>query len=140
MNIQFKDSEQELKDLQDAYNIIGVQEAMFLSHHQLADMSHFDSDQWKKFINHPQVRDYITEEIVLYKDYQIRNMLKKADTLEKSVGAAQWMNALNKADLGASREDGKTFVYMYIPPNQAEENAPNIETMEFDPFALGQED
>jgi len=139
MNITFKPNETLLMDLQDQFNIIGVEEGIFMTHHQLAAATNYDAEDWKQFMNHPQVRDYINEELMMYKDYQIRNMLRKADTLEKSVGAAQWMNALNKTDLGTSRDGGKAYVYMYIPPNINEQQAPNIETMTYDPFALGED-
>lgn len=138
MNITFKPDEYKLMEMQAAYVTIGVQDAIFLSHYQLAEVTSYMADDWKDFLNHPQVRDYITEELEMYKAYQIKNMLRKADTLEKSVGAAQWMNALNKTDLGSARDGGKIFVYMYIPPNVDEANAPNVETLTFDPFKLGE--
>jgi len=136
MNLNFKASEHLMRELQDAYNTVGIREAIFLDHHDLSQITSYTQEQWKKFHKHPLVADFIQEELVIYRDKQIKSILRDAKDSERSVGVAQMINSLSKLDLTQMSNNNKVFVYMYVPLDQEEEQAENIRQAPSDVFAL----
>lgn len=136
MNLRFKPSETEMLAMQKEFNDIGVSQALFLTHYDLAEISEHTSEQWKEFLKHPLVADWILEELTMYRDNQIRAILKDAKNSERSIGVAQMINALSKLDLDQMSTNNKVFIYSYVPLDSEERNANNVQELEMDVFRI----
>lgn len=124
-------------ELQHFFSSIGDREAMFLDHYDMSQLDPNHSiEDWKKFFKHPLVADWVLEELTMYRDKQIREILRDAKHSEKSVGVAQMINALSKLDLDQMSTNNKIFVYVYVPLDQEEMNADNVQIAPEDVFRL----
>ena len=85
---------------------------------------------WKRFLTHPQVAEWIAEEVETLRKVQMRKVIRNASDNERSVGAAQMMNALAKVSETTQAKEGNIFIYAYVPLNDREQNAPNTYTLE----------
>ena len=79
IDINFKKDETVFKDLQELFNSIG-QEALFLSHYELAERTGESPIDWKNFIMDPRVAAFINEEMDMLKKAKVAVMLKSVDT------------------------------------------------------------
>lgn len=114
MNIQFENNM--FTDMQEQFNQLNQEEAIFMSHYQLADNTEgFSADQWKQFLNEPQVAQWLGTEIEMYKDYQLRQMIKDASKNDRSVGAASMINSLTKSLHEGRTKDGPVIIYTHVP-------------------------
>lgn len=138
MNIKFKDNETKMKELQTVFNEkIGMKEGRFMDHYDLETITGISCEDWKQFLRHPLVDDYITEELEMFMKYQQKQIIKTVKDKETSVGVGQVLNALGKTDLGRHSGNGETYIYCYIPLNPEQMNAPNVEILDHDIFKLG---
>lgn len=134
MNIDFNDSA--LQELQELFNSIDPEEAIFMNHYQLAKKTGKSPDAWKQFLTHPAVSIWISQELQLFKEYQLKQMIKNATDNEKSVGAAQMINSLTKTLNEGQVKTGPTIIYTYVPLTEEQEQGTTVETMTLDEDVL----
>ena len=66
MDIKFRADEEMFTELQDLMNGIG-QNALYMSHYELAEQTGMSPISWKKFLLDPRVAAFISEEMDLLK-------------------------------------------------------------------------
>lgn len=123
MDIPFKENEKEFIDLQNLFNQIG-QEALFMTHYELAEYSGESPITWKHFLMDPRVGAFISEEMDMLKRSKVALMLKDVDT-NKNTGQAQLLNTLLNQTKGTDKKEGPAFIYTQIPLNSEEQYAEN---------------
>ena len=126
MDIKFKADEEMFIELQDLMNGIG-QNALYMSHYELAEQTGMSPISWKKFLLDPRVAAFINEEMDLLKRAKVSTMLSTVDT-NKNTGQAQLLNTLLNQTKNTDRKEGPVFIYTHIPLNNQEEHAPNVAT------------
>jgi hypothetical protein len=134
MNIQFNEYEIELQQMQEVFNDIGV-DALYLSHHELAAATEFNAMSWREFLTDARVREFLESELALMQQSSIMKMMKDIDQ-SKSTGQAQLLNTLIQQTSQSKKKDGPIFIYSYIPLNEEETYAPNVQTLQSDPFKI----
>ena len=135
MNIDFSNN-QELKNLQDMFNAIDPEESIFMNHYQLSKTTGVPADRWKEFLMHPAVSIWISQELQLFKEYQLKQMIRNATDNDKSVGAAQMINSLTKTLNEGQVKTGPTIIYTYVPLTEAQELGSSVEYIELDEDVL----
>lgn len=119
---------QEFKDL--------GRKALTMNHYDFAEVTSVNNPQeWKEFLQIPPVSEYITEEFNAIQDSELRKLIMNISD-SNSVGKAQLINAMQK-QLKENENSGKTgpaFIYCYVPLNDEEINADNVEVLDRDPF------
>lgn len=128
INITFKEGEDDMDAMQTTYNRLGF-DALFMTHYQLSSVSSFTPIQWKKFITDPRVSAFINEEMELLKKAKVATMLRESDH-NKNVGQAQLLNTLLNQTKGLDKKDGPAFVYCWVPLNENEQHAENVEVQD----------
>lgn len=126
MDIKFRSDEEMFTELQDLMNGIG-QNALYMSHYELAEQTGMSPISWKKFLLDPRVAAFISEEMDLLKRAKVSTMLSTVDT-NKNTGQAQLLNTLLNQTKNTNRKEGPVFIYTHIPLNSQEEHAPNVAT------------
>ena len=126
MDIKFRSDEEMFTELQDLMNGIG-QNALYMSHYELAEQTGMSPISWKKFLLDPRVAAFISEEMDLLKRAKVSTMLSTVDT-NKNTGQAQLLNTLLNQTKNTDRKEGPVFIYTHIPLNSQEEHAPNVAT------------
>lgn len=126
MDIKFRADEEIFTELQDLMNGIG-QNALYMSHYELAEQTGMSPISWKKFLLDPRVAAFISEEMDLLKRAKVSTMLSTVDT-NKNTGQAQLLNTLLNQTKNTNRKEGPVFIYTHIPLNSQEEHAPNVAT------------
>lgn len=134
IEIQWKDPE--MLEMQEFYNM-GLPGNLYLSHYELAEQSEHTASDWKRFLTEPQVADYVMQELRLLKMNEMRKLLRDVSGKSRSVGTAQLVTALTKAIDGEQTKDGPIFIYSYVPLNERELDAPNVQLLQHDPFKKG---
>ena len=127
MNIQFDDDE--LDSLQDLFNTLDPEEAIFMNHYKLAECTGIGADRWKQFLLHPQVSTFLTQELQLFTEFQMKLMIRDATDDKRSVGAAQMMNALSKAMQENHPKEGPIIIYTHVPLTEAQAVGSPVETV-----------
>jgi len=115
-------------------------EIFYLSHYQIAQITDNpvkDSTLWKTFLTTPAISDYITQDLRLLQQIEIRKLLKDISSKSGQVGTGQTLSALLKANETTNKKEGDTYVYCYIPLTDEELKAKNISIIEEDPFRTG---
>lgn len=124
MNIEFKQDEEMFKDLQELFNGIG-EDALYLSHYELAERTGVSPIDWKQFLMDPRVMAYIAEEMDMLKKAKVALMLKTVDS-NKNTGQAQLLNTLLNQAKVSDKKEGPVFIYTQVPLNNQEEHARNV--------------
>jgi hypothetical protein len=137
MDIKFGNSALDVKyiNMQDQFNEL-LPDALRMSHYELAKVTKYNSTDWRSFFTHPQVADWINEEIELLKQNKFKILLDNADSFSKSPGHAQLLSALLSSMKKETKKEGPAFVYCYIPLNENEEAAENVRILKKDPFKV----
>ena len=131
MNLEWKADDADMQECQDAFNHIGGEDALYMTHYDLAKETGIPAEQWKRFLTQPRVVDWMTEELRLVQMIQYRKAIDNADAANRSVGAAQMINALGKSlETTGGSSDGQIFIYSYVPLNSSESLAPNTHTVD----------
>ena len=99
----------------------------------------YTSDDWIEFFDTPQIKTWYEKQV----DTMTRIAKTKAlsqlgtNTGYKAVGTAQEFNALTKAmsDKESNINKGPAFVYTYVPLNDEQIQAPNVQIAKKDLFA-----
>lgn len=124
MNFDFNDND--LQTCKLAFMELPPEQALFSTHYELAELTHVQTPEvWKKFLTSPQVSEWIAEEIETLRKVQMRKVIRNASDNERSVGAAQMMNALAKVSETTQAKEGNIFIYTFVPLNDREQEAPN---------------
>lgn len=121
---------------QEELNMLDPEEVLFLSHYDLVKITNVkDVSMWKRFLMDAKVSDWLSNELMMFKELQLRKAIKNATDNTKSVGVAQMISALDRTlkDDSGSKE-GNTFVYCYVPLNDKEMQAPNVVSLDTDVF------
>lgn len=106
------------------------EDALFMTHYELAATTGVQTPEvWKRFLTHPAIAEWIAEEVEELRKVQMRRVIKNASDNERSVGAAQMMNALAKVSETTQAKEGNIFIYSYVPLNDREQTAPNTQTL-----------
>jgi hypothetical protein len=115
------------------YKALGA-EALKASHYALAAMTQ-ESDPaiWKEFLMETDVNDYINQETAILQSAEFRNILLNTSR-ENSVGRAQLINAMMSVSNKQNKKEGPIVIYSYIPLNEQQLKASNIEINKTDPF------
>lgn len=124
MQIDFRQDEQHLQELLEVFNQFDPEESLFMNHHMLAKETGIGSDKWKEFLTHPKVSTYQQTELALFKDHQLKLMIKDSTDDKRSVGAAQMMNALMKVNQETNQKEGAVIIYTYVPLTQEQQASP----------------
>lgn len=130
MNIEFNDPT--FQEMQELFNALNPQEAIFMSHYQLAEATGIPANQWKDFLTHPAVSIWMSQEINLFKEYQLKQMIRSATDNEKSVGAAQMINSLTKTLNESQVKTGPHIIYTHVPLTPAQKAGSTVESIELD--------
>jgi len=136
MNIQFDD--EELQELCTIFNQMDPEEAIFYNHYELSRKSGIAPDRWKRFLVHPRVSTWMEQELQLYKEFQLKQMIRDATANDRSVGAAQMINSLSKALQEGTQKEGPIIVYTYVPLTDAQRKGSPIQTIELSEDVLSQ--
>ena len=94
-----------------------------MTHYELAQQTKKQYSMERVLLD-TRVSDWINQDSLF--SAQLRKLVKDATKNDRSVGAAQMLNALNKTLENESIKDGPVFIYSYVPLNKRELNAPNI--------------
>ena len=92
---------------------------------ELADNSTFSADEWTEFLSDGQVQKYISKQTSAIKEANQRKLIYNAGDNEKSVGAAQMLNAITKVETTGDTESC-FFIYSYVPPTDDQAAARDI--------------
>ena len=128
MDIEFNEDETDFIELQEMFNSIGEQ-ALFLTHYELAERTGDSPIKWKYFLMDPRVSAFIAEELQMLEQTKAAVMLKTVDT-NKNTGQAQLLNTLLNRAKKTERKEGPVFIYTQVPLNPQEEHAENVRNVE----------
>ena len=125
-----------MESLQDFFNIMEPK-SLYLTHYELSkleDSPSHKAQDWKIFLTDPRVSDYVSEELRLLQQGEMRKMLQDISKNQKSVGTAQNLTALMKYIGSSGSKEGPAFIYTYVPLTSEEAYAPNVQQLTDDPF------
>lgn len=115
------------------YKDLGA-EALKASHYTLAATTPIDDPAiWKEFLMEPDVSDYINQETAILQQAEFRSILLNT-ARDNSAGRAQLINAMMSVNQRQNKKEGPVVIYSYIPLNEQQMKAPNIEINTTDPF------
>lgn len=121
------------KELWAQYKALGA-EALKANHYTLSVMTPTaDAALWKEFLMEPDVNDFINQETALLQQAEFRNILLNT-ARDNSAGRAQLINAMMSVNNKQTKKDGPIIIYSYIPLNEQQLKANNIEINKTDPF------
>lgn len=134
-----KFTDKDLERCRKAYLKLDPEQRITMSHFDLAEQTDIkDLGAWVRFLKEPSVKDKINEELDIYISAQQRKLISLATDKSQSTGMAQLIAALDKAqERQESTQTGPAFVYMFVPPNEHEEHATNLNQVKTDPFKDG---
>lgn len=111
--------------LQEAWNQLDQEKAITYSHYDLAKETEFSEEDWKEFLSDGKVAKYLDNEVELYKQAQMRKLIARATTNDKSVGTAQMLNAIGKS-MEDDQVESNFFIYSHVPLTGNETHAPMV--------------
>ena len=134
-----KFTDKDLERCRKAYLKLDPEQRITMSHFDLAEQTDIkDLGAWVRFLKEPSVKDKINEELDIYISAQQRKLISLATDKSQSTGMAQLIAALDKGqERQESTQTGPAFVYMFVPPNEHEEHATNLNQVKTDPFKDG---
>lgn len=115
------------------YTKLGA-DALKANHYTLALSTTInDPSLWKEFLMEQDVSDYINQETALLQQAEFRSILLNT-ARDNSAGRAQLINAMMSVNQKQNKKEGPIVIYSYIPLNEQQMKASNIEINEKDPF------
>ena len=121
------------KELWAAYKSLGA-DALKANHYTLAATTKFnDPAIWKEFLMESDVNDYITQETAILQQAEFRSILLNT-ARDNSAGRAQLINAMMSVNQHQNKKDGPIVIYSYVPLNEQQLKAANIEINNKDIF------
>jgi hypothetical protein len=86
-------------------------EALTLNHYDLAKTTKIGTpEDWKKFLMEPEIADWISSELAVIQDSELKKLLHNISN-SHSVGQAQIIGALSKLTDQKVKSDGPIFIY-----------------------------
>ena len=117
----------------EAFRMLGVS-GLKANHYELADKTKFkDAALWKQFLTEPDVNDYIMQETAILQQAEFRNILLNT-ARDNSAGRAQLINAMMSVNNKQTKKEGPIVIYSYVPLNEEQMKAPNVEINKKDIF------
>lgn len=106
---------------------------LLADHYELATKHpEYTSDDWRTLLQDPEISLYISQEFNMIRDAQIRNLQANASDANKSVGAAQMINAMQSvAEKAQGKKEGPIFIYTFVPPSDEQLKAPNVRVINY---------
>lgn len=115
------------------YKQLGA-EGLKANHYTLATITSVSSsDLWKEFLMEPDVAEYIAQETNMLQQAEFRNILLNT-ARDNSAGRAQLINAMMSVNQKQTKKEGPIVIYSYIPLNEQQLKANNIEINKKDIF------
>lgn len=127
-------TEKEMK-MEEEFLGLGKQ-GLTMNHYDLAEATSFhDPIDWKRFLQNEYVAKYVKDEFTAIQDSELRKLIMNISD-SSSIGKAQLINALQKllSENNGDQKSGPAFIYTYIPLNEEELHADNVEVLKRDPF------
>lgn len=124
LDITFKENEKLFTEMQDLFNSIG-EDALYMTHYELADSTDISPIDWKNFLTDPRVSILINEEFEMIKKSKVALMLRNVES-NKNTGQAQLLNTLLNQTKKENKKEGPVFIYTQIPLNKEELQATNV--------------
>ena len=106
-------------------------EALAMDQYDLEAASNksYSAQDWAEFLQEPDIRDYIKREMRVIRESSINKIIADAGT-SRSVGQAQLISALQKVADDDKEADGPVFIYCYVPLNDQQMHAPNVQEVD----------
>ena len=127
--------QEQLDILWEAFKDLG-QAGITMNHYELATTCATtcpDPQVWKEFLMEQSVADYINSEFSILQSTELSKLIKDV-CKSKSVGQAQLVNALMKLRDDKKIKSGPAFIYTYVPLSYEQEECPNVQKLDKDPF------
>lgn len=124
LDIDFEPEETDMIGMLDAYNKIGY-DAFYKDHYALSAYSDYSPIEWKKFLQDPRIAAFVAEETEILMKNKALTMLKTVDT-NRNAGQAQLLSTLLNQTKKEQTKEGPVFIYTYIPLNDNEKKARNV--------------
>ena len=119
--------------LWEIYKSLGA-DALKANHYTLATITAVtDPGIWKEFLTEPDVNDYINQETNMLQQAEFRTILLNT-AKDNSAGRAQLINAMLSVSNQQTKKEGPIVIYSYIPLNEQQLKAGNIEINKKDIF------
>ena len=122
MNIKFTNPE--MIELQEAFNEL-LPDSLTMNQYELAEATLLPAESWSAFLRDGQVSKAIDAELQLVIKSNQAKLVSNAADNDRSVGAAQMLNAMAKIDSG-DKAESNFFIYSYVPPTSNETQAPFV--------------
>ena len=119
MNLKF--TKDKMYTMQDTFNSL-LPDSLAMNQYELAELTEFAADEWSEFLHDGAVQKAIEAENALIAKANMRKLISGAADNDRSVGAAQMINAMAKVDDGDKAED-HFYIYSYVPLTPNEEHA-----------------
>ena len=121
------------EELWQYYKGLGA-DALKASHYTLAASTPItDPTIWKEFLMEQDVSDYINQETAILQQAEFRSILLNT-ARDNSAGRAQLINAMMSVNNKQNKKEGPIVIYSYIPLNEQQLKASNIEINKTDIF------
>jgi len=106
---------------------------LLADHYDLAALNpQYTSDEWRILLQDPEVSLYIQQEFNMIRDAEVRKLQAMASDSNRSVGAAQMINAMvGVAEKAQGKRDGPMFIYSFVPPSPEQLKAPNVRIIDY---------
>jgi hypothetical protein len=110
--------------------------SLTMNHYDLAAKTAINDPQiWKEFLMDENVSEWLEEERKIMQSTELAKLTANISS-SRSVGQAQLISALdrmqsNKSDQTAT---GPAFIYTYVPLNNEQKEAPNVQLLQEDIF------
>lgn len=110
------------------------EEGLKANHYTLPQLTNYGTpDLWKEFLMESDVAEYIAQETAILQQAEFRNILLNT-ARDNSAGRAQLINAMMSVNQKQSKKEGPIVIYSYIPLNEQQLKANNIEINKKDIF------
>lgn len=121
------------EELWEHYKALGA-DALKANHYSLALLTPIANPEiWKEFLMETDVNDYINQETALLQSAEFRKILLNTER-DNSAGRAQLINAMMSVNNKQNKKEGPVVIYSYVPLNDQQMKASNIEINKTDPF------
>lgn len=111
---------------QSAFNEL-LPDSLTMNQYELADATMLPAENWSLFLKDGQVAKAIESELALVIKANQAKLVASAADNDRSVGAAQMLNAMAKID-AADKAETNFFIYSFVPPTDNEMHAPTVRT------------
>lgn len=134
MNINTKNNPV-LEECLRQYNLLPPDKRLMMSHFELAEETELhNSEAWLMFLSDPDVKRSRVREVQAYKESQVNKLIDRITDNDKSVGTAQLISTLTKEDTSRKEKEGNICIYSYVPLNERQKLADNVEENDHDIF------